>query len=68
MTRSPPSRSAGFRISCIAIIATGWLLHTMHAIPMAQPGLTKTLYALVFGVAVWGWVFGLTGAALRFLV
>ena len=35
--------------------------------PMAQPGLTKTLYAMVFGVAVWGWVFGLTGAALRFL-
>ena len=46
---------------------TGWLLHTLHATPMAQPGLTKTLYALVFGVAVWGWVFGLTGAALRFL-
>jgi len=51
----------------IAIVATGWLLHTMHATPMAQPGLTKTLYALVFGVAVWGWVLGLTGAALRFL-
>ena len=49
------------------IVATGWLLHTMHASPMAQPGLTKTLFALVFGVAVWGWVFGLTGAALRFL-
>ena len=65
--RSPPSRSAGLRISCIAIIATGWLLHTMHASPMAQPGLTKTLYAMVFGVAVWGWVLGLTGAALRFL-
>ena len=51
----------------IAFIATGWLLHTMHASPMAQPGLTKTLYAMVFGVAVWGWVLGLTGAALRFL-
>ena len=35
--------------------------------PMAQPGLTKTLYAMIFGVAVWGWVLGLTGAALRFL-
>ena len=32
-----------------------------------SPGLTKTLFALVFGVAVWGWVLGLTGAALRFL-
>jgi ABC-type multidrug transport system ATPase subunit len=51
----------------IAVVATGWMLHTMHASPMAQPGLTKTLYAMVFGVAVWGWVFGLTGAALRFL-
>jgi ABC-type multidrug transport system ATPase subunit len=39
----------------------------MHVEPMAQPGLTKTVYALVFGVAVWGWVLGLTGAALRFL-
>jgi ABC-type multidrug transport system ATPase subunit len=52
---------------CSAFVATGWLLHTMHATPMAQPGLTKTLFALVFGVAVWGWVLGLTGAALRFL-
>jgi len=51
----------------LAVIATGWLLHTMHASPMAQPGLTKTLFAMIFGVAVWGWVLGLTGAALRFL-
>ena len=51
----------------IAIVATGWLLHSMHLQPMAQPGLTKTVYALVFGVALWGWVLGLTGAALRFL-
>ena len=34
---------------------------------MAQPGMMKNLLRLVFGVAVWGWVFGLTGAALRFL-
>ena len=51
----------------LGIVATGWLLHTLHATPMAQPGLTKTLFALVFGVAVWGWALGLTGAALRFL-
>src|SRR5690349_3882080 len=51
----------------LGMVATGWLLHTLHATPMAQPGLTKTLFALVFGVAVWGWVLGLTGAALRFL-
>jgi ABC-type multidrug transport system ATPase subunit/peptidoglycan/LPS O-acetylase OafA/YrhL len=51
----------------IGVVATGWLLHVMHAQPMAQPGLTKILYACVFGVAMWGWVLGLTGAALRFL-
>ncbi len=51
----------------VAVAGTAWLMHTMHASPFAQPGLTKTLYALVFGVTVWGWVLGLTGAALRFL-
>ena len=34
---------------------------------MAQPGLHQDAVRLVFGVAVWGWVLGLTGAALRFL-
>jgi ABC-type multidrug transport system ATPase subunit/peptidoglycan/LPS O-acetylase OafA/YrhL len=51
----------------IAIAATGWLLHSMHVEPMAQPGPTRTVFAMVFGVALWGWVLGLTGAALRFL-
>ena len=51
----------------LALVSTGYLLHSMHLQPMAQPGLTKTVFALVFGVAVWGWVLGLTGAALRFL-
>ena len=51
----------------IGVVATGWLLHISHATPFAQPGLTKTTFALVFGVAAWGWVLGLTGAALRFL-
>jgi ABC-type multidrug transport system ATPase subunit/peptidoglycan/LPS O-acetylase OafA/YrhL len=50
-----------------AVVATGWCMHVIHAEPMATPGNTKTLYALAFGVAVWGWVLGLTGAALRFL-
>jgi ABC-type multidrug transport system ATPase subunit/peptidoglycan/LPS O-acetylase OafA/YrhL len=50
-----------------AVGATGWLIHVMHTAPMATPGTTKTLYALAFGVALWSWVFGLTGAALRFL-
>ncbi len=51
----------------LAVIATGWLLHTTHVTPIAAPGLTRTLFACIFGVAVWGWIFGLTGAALRFL-
>jgi peptidoglycan/LPS O-acetylase OafA/YrhL len=51
----------------IGMVATGWLLHVVHTSPMAQPGTTKTVYACVFGVAVWGWVLGLTGAALKFL-
>jgi ABC-type multidrug transport system ATPase subunit len=34
---------------------------------MAEPGLTKNAFAYAFGVAVWGWTLGLTGAALRFL-
>ena len=49
------------------VAATGWCLHVVHGPPMAEPGLTKTLAALTFGVAVWGWVLGLTGASLRFL-
>jgi ABC-type multidrug transport system ATPase subunit/peptidoglycan/LPS O-acetylase OafA/YrhL len=51
----------------LAVAGTAWLMHVMHASPMAQPGLTKTVYALVFGVTVWGWTLGLTGVALRFL-
>jgi ABC-type multidrug transport system ATPase subunit/peptidoglycan/LPS O-acetylase OafA/YrhL len=47
--------------------ATGYLLYIVKTIPMAQPGNTKSLFAYAFGVAVWGWVLGLTGAALRFL-
>jgi len=34
---------------------------------MAVPGFQKNSFAYAFGVACWGWVFGLTGAALRFL-
>lgn len=51
----------------IGIVATAWLLHIVDTVGMAQPGQTKNLYACAFGVAVWGWVLGLTGAALRFL-
>ena len=49
------------------VLATGYLLYIVKTIPMAQPGNTKALFAYAFGVAVWGWVLGLTGAALQFL-
>ncbi len=49
------------------MLATAWLLYVVANHPMAEPGTTKILYALGFGVAVWGWMFGLTGAALRYL-
>jgi ABC-type multidrug transport system ATPase subunit/peptidoglycan/LPS O-acetylase OafA/YrhL len=51
----------------VAIAVTAFMLHLMHETPMATPGTTKTLFALNFGVAVWAWILGLTGAALRFL-
>jgi ABC-type multidrug transport system ATPase subunit/peptidoglycan/LPS O-acetylase OafA/YrhL len=51
----------------IAVLATVYLVYVVHTTPMAQPGLTKNLFAYAFGVALWGWVLGLTGAALRFL-
>src|SRR6187401_1483286 len=46
------------------VLATAWLLYVVANHPMAEPGNTKILYALGFGVAVWGWVLGLTGAAI----
>ncbi len=51
----------------IGIAATAYLLQVLHASPMAQPGFTKNAFAYAYGVAVWGWALGLTGAALRFL-
>jgi ABC-type multidrug transport system ATPase subunit/peptidoglycan/LPS O-acetylase OafA/YrhL len=51
----------------VGLGATIYLLDVVHSQPMAQPGFTKNLYAYAFGVASWGWVLGLTGAALRFL-
>ena len=51
----------------VGIGAMAWLLDTLHAQPMAQPGSTKHAFAYAFGVAAWGISLGLTGAALRFL-
>jgi ABC-type multidrug transport system ATPase subunit/peptidoglycan/LPS O-acetylase OafA/YrhL len=49
------------------VIATGYLLFVVKSTVIAEPGTTKSMFAYAFGVAVWGWVLGLTGAALRFL-
>ena len=49
------------------VIATGYLLVVVKSTVIAEPGTTKSMFAYAFGVAVWGWVLGLTGAALRFL-
>jgi ABC-type multidrug transport system ATPase subunit/peptidoglycan/LPS O-acetylase OafA/YrhL len=51
----------------LAVSVTAILLVIMHRHPVAEVGFTKNAYAYLFGVAVWSWVFGLTGAALRFL-
>jgi ABC-type multidrug transport system ATPase subunit/peptidoglycan/LPS O-acetylase OafA/YrhL len=50
-----------------AAVITGALLWHMHQSPLAQPGLMRQAHAYAYGVAIWTWVFGLTGAALRFL-
>ncbi|HUQ12539.1 MAG TPA: acyltransferase family protein [Steroidobacteraceae bacterium] len=64
----------------VGAAAAAWLLLSLRASPMAPPGfpanpfelmasgiLTKSGFALMFGVASWGLALGLTGAALRFL-
>jgi len=51
----------------LAVSVTAVLMFVMHRHPLAEAGFTRNAYAYLFGVAVWSWVFGLTGAALRFL-
>jgi ABC-type multidrug transport system ATPase subunit/peptidoglycan/LPS O-acetylase OafA/YrhL len=51
----------------IGLAATVWCLQVVRESDLAAPGATTTLYAIAYGVAIWGWVFGLAGAALRFL-
>lgn len=48
-------------------VAAAWLLSIVHTTPVAEPGLLRIVYAYVFGVSLWGFVFGLTGLALRYL-
>jgi ABC-type multidrug transport system ATPase subunit/peptidoglycan/LPS O-acetylase OafA/YrhL len=51
----------------LAVAVTAVLMVVMHRHPLAESGFTRNAYAYLFGVAVWSWVFGLTGAALRYL-
>jgi ABC-type multidrug transport system ATPase subunit/peptidoglycan/LPS O-acetylase OafA/YrhL len=51
----------------LAVLATGYMLYQQHLTPVAAPGTTKVLFALAFGAAVWTWILGLTGVALRYL-
>ena len=51
----------------LAVSITAVLMYVMHGHPLAETGFLKDAYAYLFGVAVWSWVFGLTGAALQFL-
>jgi ABC-type multidrug transport system ATPase subunit/peptidoglycan/LPS O-acetylase OafA/YrhL len=51
----------------LAVAATAVLIVVLHRQPMTEPGFTKDLLAYLYGVALWSWVFGLTGTALRFL-
>jgi ABC-type multidrug transport system ATPase subunit/peptidoglycan/LPS O-acetylase OafA/YrhL len=49
------------------VLATCYLLYVVKTSPMATPGNTKVMFAYAFGVAVWGWTLGITGAALTYL-
>ncbi len=54
----------------VAIVATSTCLLLVGATPLlapAAPGLKMFGYALSYTVAIWSWVFAITGIALRFL-
>lgn len=63
----------------LGVAATALLVVNLHASPMGPPGfptafalfangtLTKTGFALLFGLASWGLALGICGAALKFL-
>lgn len=53
----------------LAVVATGVCLYIAGVIPTFVPptGMRKLLYAFSYCVAIWAWIFALTGAAVRFL-
>lgn len=55
----------------LALAAVGsaicvWIMHTQAPLTPVAPGVNRTVFVLAFAVALWSWVFGLVGAALRF--
>ncbi len=43
-----------------------WILHSQAPLTPVAPSAHRTVFVLAFGVALWSWVFGLVGGALRF--
>jgi peptidoglycan/LPS O-acetylase OafA/YrhL len=52
---------AAATLACLAIVGP------VPVLVPAAPGLRTLGYALSYSLAIWGWVFGLTGVALRYL-
>lgn len=54
----------------VALLGTGVCLYLNGLVPAwrsAQAGMATTLYALSYCCALWAWIFGITGMAVRFL-
>lgn len=53
----------------LAVAASGVCLYLAGVTPSFVPptGMRKLLYAFTYCVAIWSWIFGVTGAAMRFL-
>jgi len=43
-----------------------WILHSQMPLTPVAPGARRTIFVLTFGVALWSWVFAVTGIAMQF--
>jgi peptidoglycan/LPS O-acetylase OafA/YrhL len=53
----------------LAVVASAvcvWIMHSQAPLTPVAPGTYRTVFTISFGIALWSWVFGLVGAALRF--
>ena len=53
----------------LAAAASGvclWIMHSQAPMTPVPLGVPRTVFVLAFGVALWSWIFGLVGAAVRF--